>query len=215
MPATQINRSEHQNCDRRIAALELALDFHERAAPDLRLMHWLRDQNVDVGHVLNVLGPIAELDIVVRRGLFGVVHGETTDRIRAAVVHVATNDNGETPVDLVAWTRERPQRVFQSLGAVEALGVDQIGNPASYFLSKPLVVHRHPLNWLRAGCDGIVIFDARAVSARLERLPPRLEGYDLAADSIEHGRELQRILSPLPKGLRILVPVLAQQGQFA
>jgi hypothetical protein len=199
---------------RRIDALELALNFHERAEPDLSLMHWLRDHGVDVRHVLNILGPVAELDIIVRRGRFGVAHGETTGRIRAAVVHVATDDNGETPVDLVAWTRERPQRVFQSLGAVEALGVDQIRNPASYFLSKPLVVHRHPLNWLRAGCDGIVIFDARAVNTRLKCLPQRLEGYDLAADSIEHGRELERILSPLPKGLRILVPVLAQQGQF-
>jgi hypothetical protein len=213
MATIKNNHVVDQESGCRIGALELTSDFNERSEPNLGLMHWFRGEGVDVAHVFNFLGPISELDITAKRHRFKFAHSNATNRIKA-VVHVATDDNAETPIDLVAWTRERPERVFQSLGAVEALGVDQIGNPASYFLSKPLLVHRHPLNWLRAGCDGIVIFDARCVCARLECLPPRLEGYDLATGSIEHGRELQRILSPLPNGLRILVPMPGQQGQF-
>jgi hypothetical protein len=187
-------------------AVELALEFCDRSFPtDLGLSRWLRGQGVDVTRVLNVAGPIAEHDVIIRGHRFDFATEDEGDAVRA-IVHIANADEDETPVDLIAWMRDQPRRVFQCLGAVEALGVDQIGNAASWFLGKPLAVHRTPLDWLRAGCTGIVIFDATRVRARLECLPARSGGYRLAAVSLEHGRALRKILSPIPDTVQILVP---------
>jgi hypothetical protein len=191
-------------------AAELAREFCERAIPDLGLLQWLRSQGVDVAHVLNVAGPIAEHSVTIHRNSFEFAQDGASGAVRA-VVHIAKGDDAETPVDLIAWTKELPQTMFRCLGVAAALGIDQIENPATWFTGKPLAVHRHALNWLRAKCEGIVIFSAFQVLAKLERLPARPAGYAIAAESLAHGRALRRAWSPLPKGLRILVP--EQRGE--
>src|ERR1039458_3255126 len=152
------NREQEDGAQGNLAA-ELTIEFCSRVVPNLALSRWLLTQGVDVGHVFNVAGPIAEHSVTIHRSSFELVEDGARGAVRA-VVHIARGDDAEAPVDLIAWTREQPERVFQSLDAVEEIGVDQIGNPASWFLGKPLAVHRRPLDWLRAGCIGIMIFDA-------------------------------------------------------
>jgi hypothetical protein len=200
---SQIHPSE-QDFGRRILALHRVLQFHEQWQPCLDLMHWLARSGVNIANVLNIVGPIAELAVKIQGQRFRFCNANTGDKI-LAVVHVAVGPDGETPIDLVAWQRQKPHRIVQAVGAIEALSVEQILNPASWFAGRPLFVHRTPLGWLRGGCQGIVILDPDGVRCRLQKLPVRSGGYDLAAESPEHGRELRRCLSPLPEGLRILV----------
>jgi hypothetical protein len=182
-----------------------ALEFIERSDPDLELAKWLTDRGVDVGRALSIIGPLAEHRVsVMPRGQFDFA-GPLDDEATWAVVHLAFGDNAETPVDLIAWTRDRPDRMLRCLGAADALGIDQLCNPASYFGQRALWVRKNALEWLAAGCDGIVPFNFAPLRDRLQRLP-KGQSCRLATDSVTSGRALRRELQPLPMNVRIMVP---------
>lgn len=186
--------------------IALALDLNLRSEPQIELARWLESEGVDFSHALNCVGPIVEHDIVEFPGaMFDFAATRSTDSLRA-VVHVALDADAETPIDLVAWTREEPDRILRCLGVTHAIGIDQLFNPASYFASRPLRMHRSVLAWLAAGCDGIVPLDCAAIRNRLDFLPINLDGFRLAAESLKHGRALRDALAPLPARVRILVP---------
>lgn len=184
----------------------LALEFNRRSEPQIELARWLESEGVDVPHAMNFVGPIVEHDIVVfPRAMFDFAAPRSTVSVRA-VVHVALGEDAETPIDLVAWTREEPAKIFRCLGVTHAIGIDQLSNPASYFASRPLRVHRSVLAWFAAGCDGIVPLDCAAIRNHLDFLPTVLDDLRLAAESLKHGRALRDALAPLPARVRILVP---------
>jgi len=184
----------------------MAIDFNARSAPDADLARWLKSQGVDLDLALNIVGPIVEHNVTVfPRGCFDFAQPLDPASI-PAVVHAAHGDDVESIVDLIAWTRDQPDRMLRCLGACAALGVDQIANPATYFDGRPLWVRRNALAWLVAGCNGIVPLDFTEVRRRLDRLPQRVSGYRLAAEHLEHGRALRRALMPLQACVRILVP---------
>jgi hypothetical protein len=140
--------------------------------------------------------------IVFPREMFDFAEPDSLDAIRA-VVQVAFDETAETPIDLVAWTRERPSAILRCFGSAAAIGVDQLFNPASYFGGQPLLVHRDALAWLAPGCRGIVPVDYHALRRRLDLLCSECR---LAADSLEHGRALRKALDPIPEHVRIVVP---------
>jgi hypothetical protein len=183
--------------DAHFAGLLAAADFNTRSEPDIATARWLHGEGIDMAHALNVAGPIVEHTIVTFDGeLFDFAAPDDPHAFHA-VVHIVSGDDAESPVDLVAWTRDHPGRVLRCLGAGVALGADKILNPATYFAGEPLQIHRSPLAWLRAGCAGIVILEPDGVLERLDRLPPRVEPYKLLAEDIDHGRELRRLQKPL------------------
>lgn len=186
--------------------MALALEFNLRSEPQLNLAKWLKSEGVDVAHALNLVGPIVEHDIVVFPGaMFDFATPGSADSVRA-IVHVAFGEDAETPIDLVAWTREQPDQIFRCLGVAQAIGIDQLSNPASYFAGRPLRVHRSALAWLAAGCEGVVPLDCAAIRTRLDFLPIELDDCRLAAESLAHGRALRDALAPLPARVRILIP---------
>jgi hypothetical protein len=189
-----------------LAGLLAACDFNLISEPALDTARWLRAQGVDIAQALNIAGPVIEHDVAVfDKDAFDFAAPDDPHAARA-VVHVVHGDDAETPVDLVAWERGRPDRVLRCLATGIALGACQIQNPASYFAGKPLQIHRTPLAWLRAGCQGIVVLSADGVLDRLDRLPPRPEPYRLLAEDLDHGVELRRLLAPLRPRVRLFVP---------
>jgi len=186
--------------------MALALEFNLRSEPQPEFARWLESQGVDVPHALNLAGPIVEHDIVVfPDAMFDFAAPGSAGSVRA-VVHVARDVDDETPVDLVAWTRDRPDTILRCLGAAQAVGINRLFNHASYFAGRPLRIHRSALAWLAAGCDGVVPLDCAAIRNRLNFLPLELEDCRLAAESLAHGRALRAALAPLPARVRILVP---------
>jgi hypothetical protein len=184
----------------------LCREFNARSEPEIALSRWLEGQGVDVSHAWNVAGPILEHNITIfPRMMFDFAEPGRPDSVRA-VVHVAYDDDAETPVDLVAWTREKPHQVYRCLGSACAIGIDRLFNPASYFAGRPLRVRRSPLDWLAAGCDGIVPLDYSAIRNRISWSLRDFDEYRLAADSLAQGRALRDALAPLPARVRILVP---------
>src|ERR1700730_14540404 len=182
-----------------------ALEFNARSEPQLELAHWLQSRGVDVPHALNMVGPITEHDgVVFPRVMFDFAR-RGADAVRA-IVHVVLGEDAETPIDLVAWTRERPDRMLRCLGLAQAIGIDQLFNPTSYFAGRVLRMHRSALSWLIAGCDGVVPLDCAGMRSHLDSLPLEFGDCRLAAESLAHGRVLRRALAPLPARVRILVP---------
>ncbi len=93
------------------------------------------------------------------------------------------------PVDVAVW-QPRSTRLGSYMGRAFALGEDQIENPATYFADGGLAVHRTPLDWLRAGRQGICIIRHARAHIRLRHVPK------LIAADVAHGRELRRLLTP-------------------
>ena len=173
------------------AALLAAMKFNLLSDAQLQFARWLESNGIHLSHALNVAGPIVEHDIVVFPGAtFDFAAPGSADSVRA-VVHVARDVDDETPIDLVAWQPQNPARIFRHLGEAVMLGASQLDNPASYFKGQVLRVHRTALDWLAAGCRGVVILDPKEFVVRLSALPARPGGYALAAADITHAKLLR------------------------
>lgn len=111
-----------------------------------------------------------------------------SDVAPAPAIVIVCYEHG-TPVDLLA-IRLAPFAAASWLGRVAILGEDDIAGQAR------VRVFRTPIDWLRGGCDGIVILNADVAR-------DRLAGKEIVAQDVEHGRWLKNALSfPQP---RILV----------
>ena len=75
-------------------------------------------------------------------------------------------DRGEV-IDLIAWNPETGA-LASWMGAAFCLGdLDDIHNPATFFMGGALHVHADPLQWLKAGREGIVILRPEMAHALL------------------------------------------------
>ena len=102
------------------------------------------------------------------------------------------------PIDLLGWYSHRPGRWWRRRGVAIILGEWAVELGETY--DEPVRVYRTPLDWLRAGGEGLVIVDWTEAYFRLA-------GLQLVASDVAHGEELQRRLRPpQPEGPRILVP---------
>ena len=99
------------------------------AGTNLDTFHWLRSRSIDPDHVTNFAGLFVETEIsVLPGGIFSfAAHGFS------AFVITAHDRDAETPIDFVAWTRDKPRHVYRYFACADALGVDQLYNPTSYF----------------------------------------------------------------------------------
>ncbi len=120
----------------------------------------------------------------------------------AVVIEALEIERGEPwLVDLVAWPVDQPSKFATAAGRADLLGADQIDNPASFYGGRPLRVHRHPLSWLRAGCQGVVGLDERRAGVRLAGALG-----NLLAEDLDHARELHRLMGRAFPTSRLRVP---------
>jgi hypothetical protein len=101
-----------------------------------------------------------------------------------ALIFFARNDLGE-PCDMVAWALS-PKRLASWYGVVAVLGADDILAPRMTSRGV-LMIHRTPLNWLRAERSGVVIIEPNKAVLELRDLGP------LAAEDEAHGHELRAL----------------------
>lgn len=120
----------------------------------------------------------------------------------AVVVEALEIEHGERwIVDHVAWPNDRPSEFATAAGRADLLGADQVDNPASSYGGRPLLVHRTPLSWLRASCQGVVVLDERRAGARLAGALGNLAGEDE-----EHARQIARLTAGMLSPRRIVFP---------
>jgi hypothetical protein len=116
-----------------------------------------------------------------------------------------TEDCGET-IDLVAW-HSRTGRLASWRGVTFCLGdLEQLFNPATWFMGDALRLHQSPLDWLRSGRDGIVILRPGMAHAYLAQCP-RLVCADAA-----YARRVERWLERPKLSTEILVEVSVERA---
>jgi hypothetical protein len=167
---------------------------------NLDTFRWLRSRSIDPDHVNNVAGLTIETEI---KALPGGIFSFSEYGFPAFVI-TAHDRDAETPVDFLAWTRDKPSRVYRYFGYADALGVDQLYNPTSYFEGDGLMIRRTPMDWLSAGCTGCVILDYNEFAHRLRALD--IPQCRLVGESVIHARQISNALTPLPDNVRIFVP---------
>ena len=119
-----------------------------------------------------------------------------------AVVCEVRGCDGETVVDLVAWSIDNPTSWWTAIGAAVVMGESFAGNPNAGLCGEPLRIFQTPLAWLRAQCEGIVILDhARAGRWLLDA------GRTVAAVDRQHAADIHRLMKAA--GPRILVKARA------
>lgn len=119
----------------------------------------------------------------------------------AAVIEVLLFDHHreEFTADLVAWPVGSPELFTTAMGLED--GASLLG-PQNMVQRQgaPLVVHRTPLAWLKAGCAGCVPLKPAAGQWL------HLAGGPFAVEDIDHGHDLRDLLGPNALKHTILVP---------
>jgi hypothetical protein len=184
--------------------LEVRLQYLDLAWPTLDANRWLSSRSIDVGYAVNIAGPIIEMEITtIPGGLFSFC--ENREGFLAFVMMVFDRD-AESVTDFIAWTRDKPRRVFRYFGYADALAIDQLYNPATYFADGGLMLHRSPLDWLIAGCSGTVVLDPVEFRERLFADRQDIPQCRIVGDCVSRARELRKALSPVPSHVSIFVP---------
>ncbi|HWL06441.1 MAG TPA: hypothetical protein VNQ99_16160 [Xanthobacteraceae bacterium] len=180
------------------ALIEMRAELHVRAFPTEDWLRYVRQHRLDI----SAIGRCASLLGVTRCEFLDNGRFDFSDSGELSAVIEVFDIDLETVIDLVAWPCSDPVRFATAFGIAAGLGIDQVTNPASFFLGKPLAVHHTPLSWLQAGGQGVVILDDRSAPRWLGEALGRL-----AAEDLEHGRRLARVLHGYLDLRRILAPV--------
>ncbi|WP_018407677.1 hypothetical protein [Methylocystis rosea] len=120
--------------------------------------------------------------------------------VMSAVIECFGADRVDT-IDLCAWPLNRPEKFATYLRRADGLGVHAPVD-GYYFGGGGLHVFRTPEAWLRAHCYGSVILN----SANAPRWLAAAKG-NIAAEDVEHGREIARALHGFFDPRRILAPL--------
>ena len=160
------------------------LDYHARVEAKLgccAYMEYIRKHQLEMSTIFDFAGLCAVLPIsVCGNGRF--------DFLVATVpgfVCEAFGEDGQTVIDLVAWTIDRPDQVLSMFGRAGLLGAWEAMNPATYFMGGLLKLHRTPLEWLKADCRGSTVVTSHIAARMLLEAPG-----NIAADNHAHGREI-------------------------
>jgi len=162
------------------------------AEPNQTLYGFLRDNGVDLNHVINLLeGAIALCE-------WSIGNGPKEECIGLAVME----KDGVTPLDAVLFSMREPSRFETMLGLGAVLGGGEIKNPATYWAHQPCRLLRTPLAWLREGIAACaVILDPLRAKPILDWAPGNLAAMDEA-----HADALVEMGIVDPK--RLVVPVV-------
>ncbi|RUT28323.1 hypothetical protein EMQ25_17205 [Arsenicitalea aurantiaca] len=172
--------------------------FYERAWPTPAYIAYVRRHVLDVGLISDFVGGTAVMSVVdCGNGRFD---WDATGSRYDAFVCEAYDVDGETTIDIVAWPVDGPGHVLTMFGRAPLLGLWHALNPATYTLGKALVMHRTPLDWLKAGCAGAAVVTPRLAARQLMDIPGPIAARDRA-----HARELLRMAHSVVDDEQIVV----------
>ena len=172
--------------------------------PRLESVDYMAAHGIDINRVARHCGCPTVLPIMLlpnRR--FDMPDGHGAESTEGCVIEARAED-GETVIDLVAWPISNPRNVRSLIGAVSILGLRQAFNASTYVFGYPLVVHRTPLDWLKAGCQGAaVVIPDLAVWTFIEIASI---GGRIGASDPAHARELKAHLAAMISTVKIVSP---------
>ena len=87
------------------------------------------------------------------------------DGIPMAILPVCDHYDPPVPIDLVAFTFAEPWRWWTRTGMAPVINAAAVTD--AWWDKRPLLVSGTPLDWLRAGCEGVVVLDWRPSTVAL------------------------------------------------
>jgi len=180
-------------------ALTLA-EIYDLEKPRLSTVDYLAEHGIDINAIAGFCGSptIAPITLLPNR-LFDLPdHG--ADAVDGAVIE-ARSEDGESVIDLVAWPINDPANVRTLCGLAPILGLWAAFNAATYVFGSPLVIHRTPLDWLKANCEGAAVVIPKLAARAFLDLPGRIGAADLV-----HQRELKGLLNDMISSVEIVSP---------
>ncbi len=143
-------------------------------------------------------------------GRFDLADGDGNAGVPGVVIEAFAED-GETPLDLVAWPIARPDDVRSLCGHAALVGAWQAFNVSTYAMGGVLRLHQAPLRWLQANCQGAApIGDSRQIAGTLMEISQF--GGRVAAEDVAHAGELKRHLRALLDSVEICFPSPARRA---
>ncbi len=116
----------------------------------------------------------------------------------------ARGEDGEVVFDLVAWPVADPLDIRTLCGAVSMVGLWAALNPGTYTLNYPLIMHRTPLAWLQADCEGAAVVIPKLAARTFLEITDI--GGRLGAQDATHACEQQKMLHALVGQVEIVIP---------
>lgn len=168
-----------------------------------RWLEWLRVNSIHDSIILKPgIGPLGTARIEgYSDGTFDIV-----EEGGQPALMLPTWENG-VMVDLIAWHRRNPKRIWSKFGTVDIVGVDAWSRHRWQIETRddaePIMLHRSPMSWLQRGGTGIA-----PVTTDKKRLRNILiEAHHLVCADAEFGLETKKLL--LDEGVRL--PLLSVQ----
>lgn len=187
--------------------LQYRADFYDRAMPSPASIAYVRTHGIDTHLVAGFCGCIAVLPIeILPNKRFDFADESGTD----AVIIEAYGRDGETCADLIAWPIDRPGTVLTACGRASMVGLWNVHNPGSYYLGKPLAIHRTPLDWLKTGCVGAAVVTPRLAAWDLLEAPGTIAGRDR-----QHAIQLANITASIFDRSRFVAPAETRMREAA
>ena len=163
---------------------EARVDFIERADAGLLWLSYVRAEQLDIIQ----LAQRAIVVAVTHCRFFAPQRFEFSDAGQLSAVIEVFGPDDETVIDLCAWPLKTPEQFATLLGRAAILGSNALINPASWFADQKLRAWHTPLQWLKAGCSGIVPLEQ---SRRTHRMLGQALGQITCEDRL-HCHELWR-----------------------
>lgn len=132
-----------------LAVLGARAEFYRRCWWGPELCNYLAHHRIDLGSVLPHVGAVGLMDVVeFHRDRFDFCG--PGERITCLVIE-AIDIDGATPLDLVSLPLSEPERPMTMFGRIGFINPWVAFNPATFFMGKRLLVHRHARDWLASG----------------------------------------------------------------
>lgn len=169
-----------------------------RSYPTATSVAYVRDHNLDIRQIADAAGCFTVMRVAAAGDRFEFSHQGNT----VVAIVEAFGSDGASVLDLVAWPLTDPARILTMFGRASILGAANIFDATTYAFDRPLICHRTPLGWWRAGCRGVVVIDPASAGRYLLDSPGMISGED-----IEHSREIAELVRSLFDPARFVAPV--------
>lgn len=187
--------------------LNARAELYARAIPTRQSIDYVRAHGIDTDATAGFCGVVTVLPILVFDGGFFDFAEEGMEDAVDGVVIEAFDRDGETTIDLVGWTLDRSDRVLSMYRRCPMLGLWTAMSPYTYALGSPLQMHRTPLEWLQADCQGAAVVVPHLAARLLLDLPGQM-----AAKDTPHASQIDRLMRSVFQRDRIVVPRGARQA---
>jgi hypothetical protein len=155
---------------------------------DDRSATWLLHQGVSETALHQWPGPVGVTAI--ETNLLGGIFDLAEHGRRAFIQPILSGPGFTDIVDLVAWYPDNPWHWWTLCYTGVPLGDDQLY--AADYWQNPVMLRATPLDWLRAGGDGVCILNWKPPAQELRTVP------ELICETVDHGEEvLLRLSAPM------------------